>query len=98
MRIPVVGGHSESVNVELKGPSTVEEIRQVLHQSPGVIVQDNPETNTYPMRTAFSCTASSIIDISIGASTIDENFMRMKTTINGEKFTEPSLKDKRLYF
>lgn len=49
IRIPVVGGHSESVNVELKGPSTVEEIRQLLHQSPGVVVQDNPETNTYPM-------------------------------------------------
>ena len=49
IRIPVVGGHSESVNVELKGPSTVEEIRQLLHQSPVVVVQDNPETNTYPM-------------------------------------------------
>lgn len=49
IRIPVVGGHSESVNVELKGPSSVAEIRQLLHNSPGVVVQDNPETNTYPM-------------------------------------------------
>lgn len=49
IRIPVVGGHSESVNVELKGPSSVEEIRQLLHESAGVVVQDNPETNTYPM-------------------------------------------------
>ena len=49
IRIPVVGGHSESVNVELKGPSSVQEIRQLLHKSPGVVVQDNPETNTYPM-------------------------------------------------
>ena len=49
IRIPVVGGHSESVNVELKGPSSVQEIRQLLHDSPGVVVQDNPETNTYPM-------------------------------------------------
>jgi len=49
IRIPVVGGHSESVNVELKGPSSVLEIRQLLHDSPGVVVQDNPETNTYPM-------------------------------------------------
>ena len=49
IRIPVVGGHSESVNVELKAASSVSEIRQLLHQSPGVVVQDNPETNTYPM-------------------------------------------------
>ena len=49
IRIPVVGGHSESVNVELKAASSVAEIRQLLHQSPGVVVQDNPETNTYPM-------------------------------------------------
>ena len=49
IRIPVVGGHSESVNVELKGPSSVAELRQLLQQSPGVVVQDNPETNTYPM-------------------------------------------------
>lgn len=49
IRIPVVGGHSESVNVELKSPSSVQEIRQLLHNSLGVVVQDNPETNTYPM-------------------------------------------------
>lgn len=49
IRIPVVGGHSESVNIELKAASSVAEIRQLLHQSPGVVVQDNPETNTYPM-------------------------------------------------
>ncbi|MGB1449024.1 MAG: aspartate-semialdehyde dehydrogenase [Flavobacteriaceae bacterium] len=49
IRIPVVGGHSESVNVELKGPSSVAALRQLLHESPGVVVQDNPETNTYPM-------------------------------------------------
>lgn len=49
IRIPVVGGHSESVNVELKSASTVADIRQLLHKSAGVVVQDNPETNTYPM-------------------------------------------------
>ena len=49
IRIPVVGGHSESVNVELKAATTVADIRQLLHNSPGVVVQDNPDTNTYPM-------------------------------------------------
>jgi len=49
IRIPVVGGHSESVNVELKNASSVAEIQQLLQSSPGVVVQDNPATNTYPM-------------------------------------------------
>ena len=49
IRIPVVGGHSESVNVQLKKEASVEEIQTLLSQSPGVIVQDNPDTNTYPM-------------------------------------------------
>ena len=49
VRIPVVGGHSESVNVELKKPSNLEEIYKILNSSPGVIVEDNPSENSYPM-------------------------------------------------
>ena len=49
IRIPVVGGHSESVNVQLKKEASVQEIQTLLNQTPGVIVQDNPDTNTYPM-------------------------------------------------
>lgn len=49
IRIPVVGGHSESVNVQLKGEGSVAEIQRLLSEADGVIVQDNPETNTYPM-------------------------------------------------
>ncbi len=49
VRIPVVGGHSESVNVALKQDASVSEVQNLLNQSPGVVVQDNPDTNTYPM-------------------------------------------------
>lgn len=49
IRIPVVGGHSESVNVELVNDFKVGDIRQLLHNTPGITVQDNPDTNTYPM-------------------------------------------------
>ena len=49
IRIPVVGGHSESINVQLKKDFGLEDIRGLLNNSPGVIVQDNPQTNTYPM-------------------------------------------------
>ena len=49
VRIPVVGGHSESVNVELKTNFDINEVRTLLAQSAGIKVQDNTETNTYPM-------------------------------------------------
>ena len=49
VRIPVVGGHSESVNVELKTDFDINEVRTLLAQSAGNKVQDNTETNTYPM-------------------------------------------------
>ncbi len=49
IRIPVVGGHSESVNLEFEKPYTLDEIRHLLEQTPGVVVLDNPEKNAYPM-------------------------------------------------
>lgn len=49
VRIPVVGGHSESVNVELLNDFDLEEVRQLLSKAPGVTLQDNTATNTYPM-------------------------------------------------
>ena len=49
IRIPVVGGHSESINIQLKSEFQLEDIRKVLHESPGIVLQDNPDTNTYPM-------------------------------------------------
>ena len=49
IRIPVIGGHSECVNIEFEKPFKIEEIRSLLDQTPGVMVQDDPESNTYPM-------------------------------------------------
>ncbi len=49
VRIPTAGGHSEAVNVEFRNDFDLKEIRQILHATPGVTVQDNPDTNTYPM-------------------------------------------------
>jgi aspartate-semialdehyde dehydrogenase len=49
IRVPVVGGHSESVNVQLGKPFEVSDIRKLLHETEGVTVQDNPATNVYPM-------------------------------------------------
>ena len=49
VRIPTTGGHSESVNVEFKKDFEINTVRKILHETPGVTVQDNPDTNTYPM-------------------------------------------------
>ncbi|MBC8883780.1 aspartate-semialdehyde dehydrogenase [Flavobacterium piscinae] len=49
IRIPVVGGHSEAVNVEFSDDFEVNEVRSILHNTPGVTVQDNLDTKTYPM-------------------------------------------------
>lgn len=49
VRIPVVGGHSEAVNVEFKNAFDVNDVRRILHETSGIVVQDNLDTNTYPM-------------------------------------------------
>jgi len=49
VRIPTAGGHSESVNVEFENDFELNEVRKLLAATPGVTVQDNPDTNTYPM-------------------------------------------------
>jgi len=49
VRIPVVGGHSESVNVEFANDFVLDEVKEVLRKAPGVIVQDDPSAQLYPM-------------------------------------------------
>ncbi|MBP6074196.1 MAG: aspartate-semialdehyde dehydrogenase, partial [Flavobacterium sp.] len=49
IRIPVVGGHSEAVNIQFENDFDVNDVRQILHNTPGVTVQDNLDTYTYPM-------------------------------------------------
>ncbi|MFC3879505.1 aspartate-semialdehyde dehydrogenase [Algoriphagus namhaensis] len=49
VRIPTMGGHSESVNVEFKEDFDINEVRELLSAAPGVIVQDDPANLLYPM-------------------------------------------------
>ncbi|MCB9195348.1 MAG: aspartate-semialdehyde dehydrogenase [Flavobacteriales bacterium] len=49
VRVPVIGGHSESINVELKKDFDLNEIRKELASTPGITVQDDPLNNVYPM-------------------------------------------------
>ncbi|MFF2794392.1 MULTISPECIES: aspartate-semialdehyde dehydrogenase [Lysinibacillus] len=49
VRVPVVSGHSESVYIEVEKEATVQEIFEVLRSAPGVVLQDDIATQTYPM-------------------------------------------------
>ena len=49
VRLPIINGHSESVYVELKEEPDWDELRQVLAQAPGIIVEDNPAEQVYPL-------------------------------------------------
>ena len=49
VRVPVTGGHGESVNIEFQKPFQISDIRAILEHTPGVIVEDEPEKNIYPM-------------------------------------------------
>ena len=48
-RVPVTGGHSEAVNVETLKPFDIDKVRKMLAAMPGVVVQDDPANNLYPM-------------------------------------------------
>ncbi len=49
VRIPTIGGHSEAVNIEFEQPFDVDEVRELLRRTAGVVVQDDPQNAVYPM-------------------------------------------------
>jgi len=49
VRVPVIGGHSEAVNVEFEHPYSLDKVYELLNDMPGVVVMDNPHANEYPM-------------------------------------------------
>jgi len=49
VRVPVMGGHSESVNIEFEKDFEIAEVKRLLSEMPGVLVQDDPSANVYPM-------------------------------------------------
>lgn len=49
VRIPVMGGHSESVNIEFANDFDLDEVRRLLAAAPGIVVEDDPANQVYPM-------------------------------------------------
>lgn len=69
VRIPVVGGHSESVNLSLNESPDLDDIRSILSETPGIVVQDDLENNEYPM----PLTAANKNDVFVGRIRKDES-------------------------
>jgi len=49
VRVPIVGGHSESVNLEFENEFDLQKVKDLLNESEGIILQDDPQNNIYPM-------------------------------------------------
>jgi len=49
VRVPVMAGHSESVNIEFNQDYNLDELRNLLSLAPGIVVMDDPKNNVYPM-------------------------------------------------
>jgi aspartate-semialdehyde dehydrogenase len=75
VRIPTAGGHSEAVNVQFKNDFDLTEVRQILNDTPGIIVQDDVANNIYPM----PITAHNKDEVFVGRIRRDES---QKNTLN----------------
>jgi aspartate-semialdehyde dehydrogenase len=69
VRIPVVGGHSESVNLTLREAADLDEVRSILSETPGIVVQDHLQDNLYPM----PLTAANKDEVFVGRIRKDES-------------------------
>ena len=69
VRVPVINSHSESINVEFENDFNLDELKELLANSPGVIVQDNPSANVYPL----ASNASGSDEVFVGRIRRDES-------------------------
>lgn len=69
VRIPTVGGHSESINAEFNKDFTLNEVKEILQKAPGVVLQDDPSINHYPM----PILSKDKDDVFVGRLRIDES-------------------------
>lgn len=69
VRVPVVGGHSESVNIEFETEFDIDEVKKLLSEMSGITLSDDPENNVYPM----PITAEGKNDVFVGRIRRDES-------------------------
>ncbi|MFZ5967952.1 MAG: aspartate-semialdehyde dehydrogenase [Bacillota bacterium] len=56
VRVPVLNSHSESINIEFENSFELDEVREILSSSPGIVLQDDPSSNVYPLARAAAGT------------------------------------------
>lgn len=69
VRIPTMGGHSESINASFANPINIAEIKSILSQESGIVIQDNPAANLYPM----PLTAHNKDEVFVGRLRLDDS-------------------------
>ncbi|MFT9496874.1 aspartate-semialdehyde dehydrogenase [Anaerosolibacter sp.] len=69
VRVPVFNSHSESINLELEKPFEVNDVRELLKNSPGIVLQDDPSANVYPLARS----AAGTDDVYVGRIRRDES-------------------------
>lgn len=69
VRVPIINSHSEAINIEFENDFNMDELRSVLKNSPGIILQDDPKNYTYPLAT----NATNSDDVYIGRIRRDES-------------------------
>lgn len=69
VRVPVFSAHSESINVEFEKPFDLDELKEILEKAPGIVLQDDPKNNVYPM----AITASDKDEVFVGRIRRDES-------------------------
>ena len=69
VRVPVINSHSESINVEFENDFDLEELKELFKNSPGIVLQDDPKNNIYPLAT----TASGSDEVYVGRIRRDES-------------------------
>jgi len=69
VRVPVINSHSESINVEFENDFDLEELKDLLKNSPGIVIQDDPKNNIYPL----ALNASDSDEVYVGRIRRDES-------------------------
>ncbi len=96
VRVPVMSCHSESVNIEFSDACSPDQVREVLQESPGIVVSDEPKDNTYPLNSTTIGTDDTFVGRIRGDETVPHGInlwlvsdnLRKGAALNGVQIAE----------
>ena len=103
VRVPVFACHGESINIETKSPMEVEAMRDLLRNSPGVVVMDDPDSNSYPLGAQLGGTDATYVGRIRKDESLDKGFnmwvvadnLRKGAALNSVQIAEIALASER---